>query len=480
MKDERDLPFETGTSKQGFASPKFTREYRQDAGRKGQQARQERMSNVLAGAVAEARRRAAQEGKTPEEVEAAGKEAALKTKVWSGGFKKGDPYTKVMARFAINERWRKYYEQKAQKLEGTLDFDRDAYAKRIETAQDDVEKYIVPAKEEAKSLSRYLRKAQGEVGRVGGLVERIQSRIDLIRRSAANAPPGQMWLPYEIRKGQIPLPIGFPPMPRAPWEKPSTEDEQVKQISETLGIDVEGVERTGEASRRVAQELAEMLEPTGELPLEEVEEEKIEQVVSEVETPSRRAGKKRELTEDEREFVSNYPGFSDLSDRQQRYKLDRYRKGKLQTPSKPAEKVQEKKEPAKEESKALLDPQQEAFLRGRGPIPSAALPKKKTERQKEAATDIMSMLGRGAKKGESEKKSETSIAPSMESMTAAAVLVAIVGNTFGNAASIARWIEDRAREYREGRRNPMTIDPKVSSSPAVRRALLEASKRYFF
>lgn len=36
---------------------------------------------------------------------------------WKGGFKKGDPITVLRSKLAIQERWRRYYEEKARELE---------------------------------------------------------------------------------------------------------------------------------------------------------------------------------------------------------------------------------------------------------------------------------------------------------------------------------------------------------------------------
>lgn len=86
------------------------------------------------------------------------------------------------------------------------------------------------------------------------------------------------------------------------------------------------------------------------------------------------------------------------------------------------------------------------------------------------------------KKGEppSDAQSELTLSPGLGSMSAAALLVTLVGSSMGSAISIARWIEERASEYRNGKRDPMRIDPKIASSPSVQRALRAASARYFF
>jgi hypothetical protein len=88
------VPEAKGKLKTGFGS-EARRGFAKQAGEKGRQSLTRKL----------AERRAANEL------------AGVKAPVWSGGFKKDDPRTKAVAKYAILERWRRYYEQKAQELE---------------------------------------------------------------------------------------------------------------------------------------------------------------------------------------------------------------------------------------------------------------------------------------------------------------------------------------------------------------------------
>lgn len=366
------------------------------------------------------------------------KRAAGEAKVWSGGFKAGDPYTRQMAKFAINERWRKYYEQKAKQVEDKLEYDPEKYEKSISESQKKLDEEIIPLKNEAKSLVRNLESTQREVVRVGGMVDRIQQRIEEIRAAAAASPPRKFIVPPSRRPGIILAPKVTPAAPVVEQQEPE---------SSQLGFEF-----------RIISDEKQEAEEAPEFPLRTVSEPEpvavplmasIESAVGET-LPSEMFGVPVTLTAEPEPEPEPLPPIPEPP---------------LPAPTaKRTRATSTKKKSTKPEPEAAAAPPSlEAVV---GPPSAQAI--------EQEATTVFGAKPRGLK---SKNKAEMSSAVTVEHVAAAAMLAALLGGSLSTIDKIARKIANRSEEYRMGLRDPMYLDPDIAASPSVQRILAKARKR---
>lgn len=91
-------------------------------------------------------------------------------KQWDGGFKKGDPITLLRSKLAIQERWRRYYEERAKELEAlTESLVPDDVDERFQEAKRNYEAIVSKVKSSEKTVSMLLQKIE--------IAEKIESKI---------------------------------------------------------------------------------------------------------------------------------------------------------------------------------------------------------------------------------------------------------------------------------------------------------------
>lgn len=390
--------FKIRGSTQGFANPSMA-ERRRELGKKGAEARKRRMAE---------------------------KRAAGETKVWSGGFKSGDPYTRQMAKFAINERWRKYYEQKAKQVEDKLEYDPEKYERSIVESQKKLDEEIVPLKNEAKSLVRNLESTQREVRRVGGMVERIQQRVEEIRAAAAASPPRRFVVPPSRRPGII----------LAPKEAPVAEQREPEASQLGFGFRIVSEEKESEEAPEFPIRPAPEPEPS----------------------PAAEVVAAQDLTNE----LFGFP-----------VKLTGEPEPPPPEPSSPAPAPKKSRAPRKKKE-AVSAPEPEVSAAAPvtleavvGPPPAEAIEKE--------STGLFGGKPRGLKG--SKNLSEMTSAVTVEHVAAAAMLAAFLGGSVSTIERLARKIASRSEEYRMGLRDPMHLDPDIAASPSVQRILVKARKR---
>lgn len=91
-------------------------------------------------------------------------------KQWNGGFKKGDPITILRSKLAIQERWRRYYEERAKELEAlTESLVPDDVSERFEEARKSYEAIVSKVRSSERAVSVLLQKIE--------LAEKVESKI---------------------------------------------------------------------------------------------------------------------------------------------------------------------------------------------------------------------------------------------------------------------------------------------------------------
>lgn len=399
MAAQREFPFEVEKLRQGFATTGSERA--SAAGKKGSAARLRRMAALRASGV---------------------------EKVWSGGFKKGEAYTREVARFAINERWRKYYARKAKALEGNLKFDEARSAEDLRAARAKIDTEIVPAKNEAKYLAASIDRAGSEARRVSGLIRRLAERAELIRSTAAQTPPGMIRYPQAA-------------LTTLPGESPREVAERARQVEPKPQI-----VQTDESVREIVEYTREGVLPPHDEDIGGV----AATVVNDTPAPEPSAPEPpapKPPAAEPPAATSQYSGMS----RTVTPPVPQARRGAGRPPT--AERVALVNE-------AIAQLKKDAEAVGRTFDPES----KEGKRKIEIYIKAKSVAG-----------AEVEEAPRPDAWVAAAMMAVLVPS-IGSVVSLARRLAARAEDYRTGRLDPMVLSPEIASSPKVQRVLWQARR----
>jgi len=425
-----------GKLRQGFASPQL-RPYAAAAGRRGQEARKRRMEELRKAGAA---------------------------KVWTGGFKPGEAYTREMAKFAINERWRKYYAEKAKRLEKDLKFDRQQVDANLEAARAKIATEIVPAKNEAKYMAASIARAGSEARRVTSLIDRLVLRAEQIKQEAATAPKGVLSIPSE----------GRPPIPALPGESRKDLEKREMQFRTPLTEQERlEVQRRMKEQQETREYLAKLRAEGKYIPVVEPPKPKREAIPQTEEAVQAAVALSREGR------LETAPAETAPSPAVHNENVGGVAVTVVET--KPEPKTETAPEPKKELSreelkrlKAKLSEQVEEELYKKSKRFGAS---PRATRQKEVAVEVERLLWEQyGIKPTSGSGAEVSESSSQGAWMAAAALIALVPS-LGSISAFARMLEARADAYRAGVLDPMVLSVDIASSPRVQRALYLARRR---